>query len=154
MYTKQEVSKQKQAFWTAFGKYMQPVLSADGLDIGWVNYKTGIAGIGFKMDVDNKRAEIAIVLSHTDTALQQRLYDNFVLLQNMLPDLPEAGDWLWQPAIPDEYGKPISKISKQLTGVSIFRQEDWPAVISFLKPHIIALDEFWSMAKDSFDAIA
>ena len=29
MYTKQEISKQKQAFWTAFGRYMKPVASAD-----------------------------------------------------------------------------------------------------------------------------
>jgi hypothetical protein len=41
MYTKQEISKQKQAFWTAFGKYMKPVLSADGEEISWLNYKTG-----------------------------------------------------------------------------------------------------------------
>ena len=29
MYTKQEISKQKQAFWTAFGRDMKPVASAD-----------------------------------------------------------------------------------------------------------------------------
>lgn len=29
MYTREEISKQKQAFWTAFGKYMQPVFKMD-----------------------------------------------------------------------------------------------------------------------------
>jgi len=38
-----------------------------------------------------------------------------------------------------------------LPDVNIFKQEDWPKLISFFKPRIIALDEFWSDAQDSFD---
>ena len=84
MYSKQEISKQKQVFWTTFGKYMQPVLSADGEEINWVNYKTGISGITFKMDVDNGQAAIQIRLSHVDTALQQKHYNQFLQLKSML----------------------------------------------------------------------
>jgi hypothetical protein len=28
---------------------------------------------------------------------------------------------------------------------------DWPAIISFLKPRIIALDEFWENVKPGFE---
>jgi hypothetical protein len=32
--------------------------------------------------------------------------------------------------------------------VNIFHEADWPAIISFLKPRIMALDEFWEIAKN------
>jgi hypothetical protein len=62
-------------------------------------------------------------------------------------------EWQWDLHTTDEYGKTISRIYKQLDSVSIFNRNDWPALISFFKPRIIALDEFWSDAKYSFDAL-
>ncbi|RYZ23162.1 MAG: DUF4268 domain-containing protein, partial [Chitinophagaceae bacterium] len=35
----------------------------------------------------------------------------------------------------------------------IFRREDWPELISFFKPRIVALDAFWSEAKYFFEAL-
>jgi hypothetical protein len=150
MYTQQEISKQKQAFWTAFGKYMQPILSAEGLPVTWTNYKTGVQGIQFKMDADHQHVSIAISLM--DSTQRQTFYNHLVRLKGMLEEALGEKDWNWQPAH-EEYGKTISVISKQLIGVSIHRQEDWPAMISFLKPRIIALDEFWSTAKYSFESL-
>lgn len=126
MYTKQEISRQKQAFWTAFGKYMKPVLSADGEEISWINYKTGIKGISFKMEADSQKASISIVLSQSDTALQQAQFGQFQQLKSILAQQLQEDDWTWQAATTDEYGKPVSTISKQLHNVSIFRTEDWP----------------------------
>lgn len=154
MYTKEEASRQKQAFWTAFGKYMQPVLSADGEPVSWVNYKTGVSGIQFKMDVDRSRAVISILLSQADLRLQQLHYQQFVQLKAMLHTALEGEEWSWQEAAPDDYGKIVSSISKTLPGVNIHRQEDWAAIISFLKPRIIALDAFWSTAKYGFEMLA
>jgi hypothetical protein len=151
MYSRQEISKQKQAFWTAFGKYMQPVLSAEGTGISWVNYKTGIPGISFKMEADNNAVSIAIVLFHADPSIQQLYYNRFLQLKTMLSTTLEETDWTWRPPLPDAYGKIVSTISKQLTPVSIQRKEDWPAMISFLKSRIIALDEFWTTAKYGFE---
>lgn len=133
---------------------MQPVVSADGDAINWVNYKTGISGIYFKMDADNHQAEIAILLSQPDTALQQLYYERLLQHQSMLEAALDETDWAWQPGVSDEHGKTVSKINKRLAGVNIHRREDWPAIISFLKPRIIALDEFWSMAKYGFEDVA
>ncbi|MFA6248901.1 MAG: DUF4268 domain-containing protein, partial [Mucilaginibacter sp.] len=49
MYSKDQASQLKQAFWTAFGQYMGPVLSAEGLRTNWINYKTGVKHIYFRM---------------------------------------------------------------------------------------------------------
>jgi hypothetical protein len=38
---------------------MKPVPSASGQPVNWINYKTGIRNIHFKMDADNTSAVIA-----------------------------------------------------------------------------------------------
>jgi len=153
MYTREEISKQKQAFWTAFGKYMQPVLSAEGLPVSWLNYKTGVGGIHFKMDADRDRAAIKIQLSNSDAATRRLHYGQLLQLKGMLNETLGEEDWVWAPAEEDEYGKTISTVGKTLLGVNIHQQSDWGAIISFLKPRIIALDEFWSMARYSFEGL-
>jgi len=148
MYTKQETSKQKQAFWTAFGRYMKPILSADGEPLSWINYKTGNKQISFKMDVDTRHASISILLSdHPD---RPQTYLRLLQLKPIFEETLGEQDWTWQPNATDEHGKPISIIHKQLPGVNIFNTEDWPAIISFLKPRIIALDSFWSLVRYQF----
>ncbi|MBO9564473.1 MAG: DUF4268 domain-containing protein [Niastella sp.] len=151
MYTREEISKQKQAFWTAFGKYMRPVLSADGLPVSWLNYKTGVPGISFKMDADRDHAVIMILLSNSNATIQQAHYDQFLQLKGMLEDSLEEQDWIWQQADREIAGKNNSTISKTLKGVNVLNPSDWAAIISFLKPRIIALDNFWSMTKPAFE---
>lgn len=150
MYTKQEISKQREAFWTTFGKYMQPVMSADGMKVNWVNYKTGITGIGFRMNADAKQSTISIVISNNDDSIRHAHYERFEALKEIL-HTTMGEDWEWQCDASDEYGKHMSTISKELPGVNIHKNEDWPEMISFFKPRIIALDEFWSMAKYNFE---
>jgi hypothetical protein len=150
MYKKQEISKQKQAFWTAFGKYMKPILSADGDEISWINYKTGKKHIHFKMDVDGRQAKIAIVLDHPDLDNQREYYDRLLQMKHIFEDSIAEDDWVWSPGQIDEQGRAVSVIQKQLMGVNLFKNEDWPAIISFLKPRIMALDDFWSMVRHQY----
>ena len=151
MYSKDQASKLKQEFWTDFGQYMGPVLSADGLRINWINYRTGVKQIYFKMQADSKMATISIDITHPDKELQNLFFDQFIAyktpLQNTLGE-----EWQWDLHTTDEFGKCISRIHKQLAPASIFQKEDGPRLISFFKPRIIALDEFWSSAKFAFEA--
>jgi hypothetical protein len=151
MYTREEISKLKQAFWTAFGGYMKPVLSAEGQTTSWLNYKTGINGIHFKMDADRDHAIIMILLSHNNASIRQAHYQQFSLLRSMLQESLGEDDWIWKEEVTDLYGKPTSSISKTLEQVNVLNKSDWPTIISFFKPRIIALDEFWAMAKTSFE---
>jgi hypothetical protein len=150
MYTKDQASQLKQAFWTAFGQYMSPVLSAEGLRTNWINYKTGVKHIFFKMQADNKTASIAIEIAHPDKELQQLFFEQFATYKTMLHSTL-GEEWQWQLRTTDEYCKTISRIYTELAPVSIFQKEDWPKLISFFKPRIIALDEFWSDAKAAFE---
>jgi len=152
LYSKDEASQIKQAFWTTFGQYISPQLSAEGLKVNWVNYKTGIKYLYFKMEADKRSASIAIEITHPDAGIQELFFEQFKELKILLHSSLNE-DWDWQLHAHGDNGKPVSRIFKQIDGVSIFNKNDWPALISFFKPRIIALDEFWSDAKYAFDAL-
>jgi hypothetical protein len=152
LYSKEEASQIRQAFWTAFGQYIAPQLSSEGLRVNWINYKTGLKHVYFRMHAYNRSAVIAIEVAHPDPGIRELFFEQFNELKNILHSaLGEK--WEWQPDYEDENGKTISRIYKPLDGVSIFNKNDWPALISFFKPRIIALDEFWSDAKYAFHAL-
>lgn len=149
-YTREEASKITQSFWTSFGRYMQPVMSAEGLPVTWINYKTGINGISFKMDADRDQAIIMIQLSQSSTEQRHAHFEQLQQLKSILEEALGENDWFWK-ADREVNGRMVSTVSKTLEGVNILRQTDWPTIISFLKPRIIALDAFWSMVKTSFE---
>jgi hypothetical protein len=152
MYTREQATLLRQAFWTTFGQYMAPVPSAEGTKVNWSNYKTGIKHVYFRMQADNKRAYIAIELTHPDTDIQEMYFEQFAELKTMLhSSLGEVWEWILQTK--DENGKTISRIYTELSPVNLFNRDDWPELISFFKPRIIALDEFWSKARYVFDEL-
>ena len=128
---------------------MKPVPGASGLPVNWINYKTGIRNIHFKMDAGNTIAFIAIEISHPQEEQRSHYYDQFLSLKNLLTSTTTF-NWQWNEIIETDH-KTISSIPLQLNDVNILNQADWPAIISFLKPRIMALDAFWAMVKDGFE---
>lgn len=151
MYTKQEASTLRQAFWTRFGQYMKPVLGAIGEPVNWLNYKTGIKGIFFRMDADREQASIAIEIRQADERLYLHYLEKITQLKSMLEETM-GESWQWEIDQVDASGNNHSRIGITLNGVNIFNSNDWPAIISFLKPRIVALDAFWNLAKDLLEA--
>lgn len=152
MYSKAEAAQLKKEFWTAFGQYMQPVLSADGEKVSWINYKTGEKNVFFRLSAEAKKATVAIELTHPDAGVQQLVFEQFLQLKKVL-EAATGEEWIWQLHTADEWGKTVSRIVTETGGVSVFKREDWPALISFFKPRIMALDEFWSGARYAFEAL-
>jgi hypothetical protein len=152
MYTKQEASKIRQEFWTTFGRYMAPVVSADGEKVNWINYKTGEPQIAFKMDADNNRATVGVVFSHADDGIRALYYEQMRELQKMLP-ADEQYPWIYTENQRDEYGRQTAAVYRRVEGVNIFQRNDWPVLISFFKSGILALDEFWSMGRYAFESL-
>ena len=152
MYTKQEASQLRQAFWTTFGQYMSPVLSAEGEKINWINYKTGEKNIVFRMQADNKKASIGVELNHPDEGIRHLYFEQFLQFKKLFEQSVQE-DWSWVQDDHDEWGRGISRIYCEQDGISIFKKEDWPQLISFFKPRIIALDAFWSGVKYGFEGL-
>ena len=149
MFSKQEAAILKEQFWTRFGQYMQPVPSAEGVKVNWVNYKTGVKDVHFKMEAGTTAATIAIVLTQPDLEKQRIFFNQLVQVKKLLQNTAQQ-DWHWCLHTKDEHNKIVSHVAASLAGVNIYKKEDWPAIISFFKPGIIALDAFWREVKDGF----
>jgi len=150
MFSKEEATRLRQQFWISFGQYMKPVPNAEGLPINWVNYKTGVKNIFFRMDAEQKFASIAIEIAHPDAGIRELLFEQFqefkLLLENILNE-----QWDWQPLATNALNKQVARIECVLPKVSVYNQQQWPTIIAFLKPRIMALDEFWTDVKPVFE---
>lgn len=151
MHSPGTISKTKQEFWTVFGKYMTPVPSAEGLKINWINYKTGVKDVYFKMDAQNDAATISISIEHTDDGIRQLYFEQFLEFKTMLHSTLEE-QWEWQSDV-TVGGKKISRVIKELSNASVLNKDQWPELISFFKPRIIALDNFWGNARYTFESL-
>lgn len=150
MFTRQEASRIREEFWTAFGRYLSPVPSAEGVKINWVNYHTGLKDVYFRMNAGQKSAAIGISIEHRDRAIQELYFEQFLQFKNVLHATLEE-TWTWQLHAPLDDGKIVSRIYKELPGVSVLNKDHWPDLISFFKPRIIALDHFWQDVKYGFE---
>jgi hypothetical protein len=151
MFTREESSRMRQEFWTTFGRYMGPILSAEGMKVNWVNYHTGVKDVYFRMDATGKTAMISISLEHRDNDIRDLYFDQLLEFKTILrASLDE--EWCWQRNASID-GRTISRVYAELQGVSILNKADWPDLISFFKPRIIALDSFWENARHSFEAL-
>ena len=120
--------------------------------MNWLNYKTGLKNVFFRMNADKKKASIAIELTHPDAGIQELFFEQFQEFRLILEDILQE-EWDWVLHCNDENGRITSRIVKEIEGVNVFNKQDWPALISFFKPRIISLDEFWSTVKDGFESL-
>lgn len=150
MYNKSESSRIRTEFWIAFGQYMKPVPDAHGYKTKWANYKTGVKDIYFRMKAEREFASIGIEITHSDEEMQELYFDQFSEFKKIL-HASTGEEWDWKLHSTNEMGQTISKIEKILPNVNVMEESDWPEIISFLKPRIISLDEFWDNVKPGFE---
>ena len=104
------------------------------------------------MDAGHKSATIAISLEHPDHDIQELYFEQFLEFRSLLhATLQEEWEWLLHE--PAEDGKVVSRIFREISGVSVLNKDHWPDLISFFKPRIIALDNFWEDARHGFEAL-
>lgn len=150
MYTKAESTRIRTEFWIAFGQYMKPIPSAQGFKTKWANYNTGVKNIYFRMKAEGEFASIGIEITHSDEELQELYFDHFREFKKLL-FATTGEEWDWKLHSTNEMGQTISKIEKVLADVNVMEEGNWPEIISFLKPRLISLDEFWDKVKPGFE---
>ena len=121
------------------------------------NYGDTLAGVTVVLMCRNPALNLKQRIRHAKK--EKKLYmdimfdlDQFRQLKNLLTQSLEE-EWTWILHTTGEDGRLVSRIYKEIGGVSVFRKEDWPGLISFFKPRLIALDEFWSSSKYAFEAL-
>jgi hypothetical protein len=130
---------------------MSPIPSAEGIKINWVNYHTRVKDVYFRMDTSSRAASISISMEHSDPAVQELFFHQFEQFKSLLHDIL-GEEWEWQQHRSND-NRFVSRIYKELPGVSVLNKDQWPELISFFKPRIIALDAFWADAKYSFELL-
>ena len=95
MYSPRHESAIREEFWTSFGRYVSPILSANGKKISWVNYKTGIKNIQFKMNAGKSGAIINIEI----TGDAEKINKFFSLFLSFKPAFVKVFEhnWKWVP---------------------------------------------------------
>jgi hypothetical protein len=142
VYTKEEASAVRAKFWTSLGKYLKPIPNAEGETINWINYKTGVNQVRVKADAQNGFAYLMVEISGEENTRNE-----------MLAAFKRL-DFSWHTetvSVENEWndgGKQVHQLITNLEDVSVFRETDWPAIISFLKANLIAFDVFWCENKE------
>ena len=130
---------------------MSPVLSAEGSKVNWINYHTGVKDVYFRMEASNSSSAISISLEHNDSDIRELYFEQFLEFKTILHATLDE-EWEWQPSLTEDR-REISRIYKALPDVSVLNRDQWPDLISFFKPRIIALDSFWENARYSFEVL-
>ena len=141
MFTKEEKKAFKTDFWTSFGIYMRKHNREFG-KVHWVNYKTNIKDLYFRLDFDSKKAVFAIDLQHTDDGIRDLFYEQFTELKVVLTDAIGEG-LIWEKVMFNQHQKPISRLYIELDNVNLYKKEDWQQVFEFFEKRIVGLHRFW-----------
>ena len=136
-------------FLTTFGQYIAPVFSAEGEKINWINYKTAVKFIRFRLQANNNVASIAIELSNPDINIQLQQFQQLTMFKKQFQKICGM-DWEWKKMINDGRGKITCTIEVSIGDVSVMNISQWPQIISFFKPKLISLDTFWCGYKFAF----
>ncbi|QCK15138.1 DUF4268 domain-containing protein [Mangrovivirga cuniculi] len=130
MYSKEAASAKRREFWTKLGQFMRPVPSAEGDKVNWINYKTEVKGVRFKLDAVDKKAWCGIAIDHKDPDINSLLLEQLKELRLMLES--ETGkEWIFNDKGDYLYGIPLPGYYQVLEGVKVMNENDWPDLISF-----------------------
>ena len=148
MYSKQEVKKTRELFYTSFGKYMGKNKSIYGKRIKWVNYPTHVKHIYVRLFSNSKMAKIYIELQHKDPEIRALYFEKFKQLKSVFED--SVGSWTWVENSLNELNLPSSRIEKEIQNVNIFDKSTWSIIFQFFEENLIKFDAFWIDFKDLF----
>jgi hypothetical protein len=153
MYSKADAARRRQAFWTALGQYMAPVPDAAGERTSWINYRTGVKHVQFRLYADQRGALIALEFAHPDAAVRAVFFEQLGEYRAALEAALDGEAWTWEPVATNEQGQPLARVAARLPGANLFEPTDWPALISFFKPRLIGLDRFWYGYRWAFEEL-
>jgi Domain of unknown function (DUF4268) len=153
VFSKEEAKRLRIDFWTAFGVYMRQHVSWLGPKQKWVNYHTGVKGIHFRLEADKRQVQVAITLEHDDAGMRELFFEQFLEMKTYLT-LETELEWTWEPTCWNADGKEIARISRTLTGLSLYQPADWGQMFAFLEEGIVPLDRLWAEVQDVFKDLA
>lgn len=149
MFSKEEAKELTTLFWTSFGKYMNKHKPQYAKNIKWVNYKTGVKDIFFRLNADKNSASVSIEIQHEDAFIRSLFFEQFEELQTLFKGI--VGEWTWEKETFNNMGIPSSKIFiNHQQKVNIYLKDTWADCFKFFELNMVKLDEFWSEFNEIF----
>lgn len=148
MYSKDEKKKYTVDFWNSFGLYMKKY-NRDFGRIRWVNYRSNVKDIFFRLNINNKSATFSIEIQHKDEGVREFFFEQFKELKLVLIDNIKE-ELIWEMATFNQNNQPISSIYSELNNVSIYNKNDWQSIFVFFEKRIVGLHTFWSEFEEIF----
>jgi hypothetical protein len=131
MFSDAEASALRQKFWTRFGQYMSPVTSAEGEKINWINYRTGVKNIKWKMETLNREASVSVIISGNEV-----LKDRFLQIFDQVKYIRE-NDMILEKDFMEHNSNNLYRLTKKLPGISVLDESKWPDLIIFFKENSV-----------------
>jgi hypothetical protein len=148
VYNREESSKLKKEFWTAFGVYMKKYIPVYGEKINWMNFNTNCKPVYFQLDADNKRARFCIDIRHKNEDVRELFYLQMLDYKNILNE--NLGELIWLKEYLNPTGIVHPCIYIEMHGKSIFNKNDWKDLFIFFEEKIVAIKEFWDIVDEIF----
>ena len=153
MFDKEEAKALKRRFWTGFGKQMGRHVSARGPKQKWLNYRTGVRHLFFRLHADKRLARVSIDIQHPDPGIRELFFAQWEEYKVLLHNLT-AMEWTWSPSTYLDSGQEIARISVERAGLNMFVEENWQEIWDWFEPVLVGLDELWGNAVEVFQDFA
>lgn len=153
MYAREQAQQMRKLFWISLGKYMGQFPSVFHPKVKWLNYKTGIQHLYFRLDLDKNHATVSIEMAHPDAGIRELFYQQWEQVDGMLFAATDDS-WTWVPETYNESGQALSRIFVSLPDVSIYDDTTWGTVFAFFAHYLVRLDELWAELYDLFEDFA
>ncbi|PCJ00187.1 MAG: hypothetical protein COB15_03375 [Flavobacteriales bacterium] len=148
MFSKDEKKQFNSDFWNSFGLYMKKYNNRYGR-LRWVNYRSNVKDIFFRLSMTPKEAIFSIEIQHNDDDIRELFYEQFLQLKTVL-ESSIGNDVVWEQVSFNQYDSPVSKISVHISDVSIYNKDDWKKTFQFYEKRMVGLHEFWEEFKEVF----
>lgn len=147
MYQKEELKAYKTAFWTAFKAHMSKHRSVNGRKMNWLNYPSDIPYIHIRLEADNRAARFCFDIQAKDAGVRSIIWEQLHELKTVIEsEMGTEGLWL------ERYSSPVipefDRIQWELSGVSMFHEDDLPAIFGFFEDRLVHFDAFYQEFKD------
>jgi hypothetical protein len=119
-----------------------------GTKIKWVNYKSGVSCIRFKIETDKKSSLVCIDIINKNQGVREVFFEQFEEFKTLISK--NMDDLVWDENYRTDSGKFISRIYTELKGPSINITSEWGEIYRFLEKNLVAIHEFWEVSQDIF----
>jgi len=137
LFSKEESARLRKEFWTSFGK---------SFPRKWLLYNTKIKDLSLKFHADRKKAAVMIDIEMKDPLFREAYFDKFLALKPLLTEAVPG--LIFDPEYRLDNGKIISRIYKELPGVSIHNKDTWHDIYRFFNENMPKLEEVFKEHQD------